>query len=165
VTIPAVVLNRGTVIMVTNATMAINGDTSSVQALVANPGPDGISLQEAIIATNNDPGMWNIQFASALKGSTIVVDTGSNIPGLSPLSGGNVTINGDIDGDGLPDITLTSQSGTGTGFFRLVRRQHPLRAGSPELWDLCSDQASIRGHRDHVLQHHHQQHGDDEHPK
>jgi len=38
VTIPAVVLNRGTVITVTNATMLINGDTSSVAALVANPG-------------------------------------------------------------------------------------------------------------------------------
>jgi hypothetical protein len=117
VTVPAVVLNRGTVITVTNATMAINGDTSSVAALVANPGPDGISLQEAVIATNNDPGTWNIQFAPALKGSTIVVDSGPNIKGLSSLSGGNVTINGDIDGDGQPDITLTSQSGPATTVF------------------------------------------------
>lgn len=115
VTVPAVVLNRGTVIMVTNSTMAINGDTSSVAALMANPGPDGISLQEAVIATNNDPGIWNIQFAPALKGSTIVVDSGTYIKALSPLSGGNVTINGDIDGDGQPDITLTSQSGPNTG--------------------------------------------------
>jgi len=112
VTIPTVVLNRGTVITVTNATVAVNGDTSSVAALVANPGPDGISLQEAIIATNNDPGTWNIQFAPALKGSTI--DTGPS--GLPGLSGGNVTINGDIDGDGQPDVTLTSsQSSNGVG--------------------------------------------------
>ena len=113
VSIPAVVLNRGTVITVTNATVAINGDTSSVHALVANPGPDGISLQEAVMATNNDPGTWVIQFAPALKGSTISVDSA---PGgiLAGLSGGNVTINGDIDGDGQPDITLTtSQSGVG----------------------------------------------------
>src|ERR1019366_5350828 len=98
VTIPAVVLSRGTVITVTNATVVVNGDTSSVKALVANPGPDGISIQEAIMATNNDPGTWVIQFAPALKGSTIVVDT----PGLPGLTGGNVTINGDIDGDGQP---------------------------------------------------------------
>ena len=110
VTIPAVVLNRGTVITVTNATVVVNGDTSSVKALIANPGPDGISLQEAILATNNDPGTWNIQFAPALKGSTIVVDTPPS-GGLPPLSGGNVTINGDINGDGQPDITLTSMSG------------------------------------------------------
>ncbi len=120
VTVPSVTLNRGTVITVTNATVAINGDTSSVAALVANPGPDGISLQEAIIATNNNPGIWNIQFAPALKGSSIFVDSAASGPkGLSYLTGGNVTINGDIDGDGKPDITLTSLSGTNTGFFVL----------------------------------------------
>jgi uncharacterized protein (TIGR03437 family) len=114
-TVPAVVLNRGAVITVTNATVAINGDTSSVAALLANPGADGISIEEAINATNNDPGTWNIQFVPALKGSTIVVDSA---PGgtLSGLSGGNVTINGDINGDGQPDITLTSMSGMGPGF-------------------------------------------------
>jgi len=111
VTVPAVVLNRGTVITVTNATVAVNGDTSSVAALVAKPGPDGISIQEAIIATNNDPGTWNIQFAPALKGS--IIDTGTS--GLPGLTGGNVTINGDINGDGQPDITLTTSSqSTGT---------------------------------------------------
>jgi len=115
VTIPAVVLDRGTVITVTNATMAINGETSSVAALVANPGPDGISLQEAVMATNSDPGTWNIQFAPALKGSTIVVDSGF-AKGLTFLTGGNVTINGDIDGGGKPDITLTSLSGATTIF-------------------------------------------------
>jgi uncharacterized protein (TIGR03437 family) len=104
VSIPPVILNRGTVITVTNATSAVNGDISSVKALVANPGPDGISLYEAITATNNDPGTWNIQFAAALKGSTI---------GQPPyLKGGNVTINGDIDGDGQPDITLAGTIGS-----------------------------------------------------
>ena len=112
VAIPAVVLNLGTVITVSNSTVVVNGDTSSVVNLMANPGPDGISLQEAIAATNNDPGTWNIQFAPALKGSTIVVDIPPS-QGLQPLTGGGVTINGDIDGDGQPDITLTSQSGTG----------------------------------------------------
>jgi hypothetical protein len=115
VTIPVVVLNRGTVITVTNTSMAINGDTSSVKALVANPGPDGISLQEAVMATNSNPGAWVIQFAPVLKGSTIVVDSGF-VGGLSFLTGGNVTINGDIDGDGKPDITLTSLSGATTIF-------------------------------------------------
>ena len=116
VTVPPVVLNRGIVITVTNATVAINGDTSSVAALVANPGADGISIEEAIVATNNDPGTWNIQFAPSLKGATIVVDSGS-FAGLSFLAGGNVTISGDVDGDGQPDITLTSASAALAGFF------------------------------------------------
>ncbi len=116
VTIPAVILNRGTVITVTNATMAINGDTSSVGALMANPGPDGISLQEAVMATNHDPGTWVIQFAPALKGSTIVLDSGP-LGGLTFLTGGNVTINGDINGDGQPDITLTSLHGAIVGVY------------------------------------------------
>jgi uncharacterized protein (TIGR03437 family) len=113
--VPAVNPNLGAVITVTNATVVVNGDVSSVAALMANPGPDGISIQEAINTTNNDPGTWNIQFAPSLKGSTIVVDTPPAM-GLSFLTGGNVTINGDIDGDGLPDITLTSMSGTLTIF-------------------------------------------------
>ena len=57
-------------------------------------------------ATNNDPGTWNIQFAPALKGSTI------GGQGMPYLNGGNVTINGDIDGDGQPDITLGGSSGS-----------------------------------------------------
>ena len=120
VSIPAVVLNRGTVITVTNATVAINGDTSSVAALVANPGPDGISLPEAVMATNNDPGTWIIQFAPSLKGSIIHLDPAPSVGflGLPFLTGGNVTINGDISGDGQPDITLTtSQSGNTVGIY------------------------------------------------
>jgi len=121
VTVPTVVLNRGTVITVTNASVAVNGDISSVNALVANPGPDGISLPEAVMATNKDPGTWVIQVAPALKGSTIDLDPAPSLGflGLPFLTGGNVTINGDIDGDGQPDITLTSQSGSGVAIYVL----------------------------------------------
>ena len=63
------------------------------------------------MATNNDPGTWNIQFAPALKGS--IIDTGNQ--GLIGLTGGNVTINGDVDGDGQPDITLTTSTSQSAG--------------------------------------------------
>lgn len=41
---------------VTSTADTINGDPSSPAALVTNPGPDGISLREAIAAANSTPG-------------------------------------------------------------------------------------------------------------
>src|SRR5438132_7624831 len=74
-------------IVVTTVSDATNGDTSSVAALLANPGPDGVSLREAISATNNAPGAYTIRFAPSLKGGTITLDAQ-----LPPLLGGGVTI-------------------------------------------------------------------------
>jgi len=105
---PKVVLMRGTVINVTTNSDAINGDTSSVKALLANPGPDGVSLREALVAINKNPGTYTIEFAPSLKGATINV--GSADPSVPPFSliSGNVTIDGDIDSDGVPDITINN---------------------------------------------------------
>ncbi len=134
VTIPNVTLNRGTVITVTNATVVVNGDTSSVKALVANPGPDGISIQEAIVATNNNPGTWNIQFAPALKGATIVVDTPPSM-GLSYFIRGQ---RHDQRGHRWRrEARYHAHQPVGLGhYFYRFRGQHSLRAGSPELWEL-----------------------------
>ncbi len=137
VTIPAVTLNRGTVITVTNATIVVNGDTSSVHALVANPGSDGISLYEAILATNNNPGTWVIQFAPALKGSTIVFDAVGGPGGWPPLTGGNVTINGDIDGSGKPGITFSRAPGTNTTYFTVLSGGNTLHALALQNCALC----------------------------
>ena len=41
---------------VTQTADVVNGNTASVAALQATPGPDGISLREAVRAVNNDPG-------------------------------------------------------------------------------------------------------------
>ena len=63
--------------------------------------PDGdglVSLREAIIAANNTPGADTITFAT---GGTIAV----NSP-LPALCGGHTRIEGDLDADGNPDITL-----------------------------------------------------------
>lgn len=88
-------------IVVTSMSDSVNGDTSSLSALSADPGPDGISLREAITATNNDPGTHTIRFAQSLAGATITL-----VSQLPPLLGGGVTIEGDINGDGKPDVTL-----------------------------------------------------------
>jgi hypothetical protein len=90
---------------VTSNSDDVDGDVSSVAALLKNPGPDGtISLREAVEATNNSPGNYTIDFAPSLKGTTITTS------GLN-LIGGNVVINGDIDDDGIPDITLDRPNG------------------------------------------------------
>jgi hypothetical protein len=69
------------------------------------PGADGlISLREAISAANTTPGADTITFAPSLSGGTIVV--GFNGLPLPALCGGQTRINGDLDKDGVPDITL-----------------------------------------------------------
>jgi uncharacterized protein (TIGR03437 family) len=106
---PVITLQRGTVVTVGTDSDAINGDVSSVRALAANPGPDGISLREAITATNNDPAIYTIRFAPQLVGKTINVGSwdGNSLPALT---GGNIIINGDPNGDGKPDITLNGST-------------------------------------------------------
>lgn len=65
------------------------------------PGADGqVSLREAIIAANNTPGGKTIRFASSLSGATIPLNKALY------LCGGNTTVNGDIDGDDAPDVTV-----------------------------------------------------------
>ena len=70
-------LNRSvdllTGLIVTNATDVVNADTSSVFALIANDGGDGISLREAIVASNNTTGEDTITFTASLSGQTITL--------------------------------------------------------------------------------------------
>lgn len=76
------------------------------------PGADGkISLREAIIAANNTVGPQTITFAPALADLTIVTDfddaDADDAPDVLPtLCGGGTTIDGDLDGDGSPNITI-----------------------------------------------------------
>jgi len=76
------------------------------------PGADGlISLREAIIAANNTAGADTITFDPSLSGGTIVINfddlDGDATPDPLPaLCGGQTRIDGDLNGDGVPDITL-----------------------------------------------------------
>jgi subtilisin-like proprotein convertase family protein len=102
----------GTLITVDTNSDVSDGDVSTVANLQANPGADGeISLREAIEATNNDPGSYTIHFAPALEGATI--DRTGEFP---RLTGGGLFIDGDIDGDGQPDIAVVG-TGVGWGFI------------------------------------------------
>lgn len=69
------------------------------------------SLREAMIAANNTPGAQTITFAPGLSGGTINVnfdnlDADSDPNPLPGICDADTTINGDLDGNGAPDITL-----------------------------------------------------------
>ena len=73
--------------------------------------PAAPSLREALIYANHMPGPDTITFAPELSGQTITVsvdgpDEGEEVDPLPDLCGGDLTLNGDIDGDGTSDITL-----------------------------------------------------------
>lgn len=88
-------------VIVTNTSDIVNGNTQNIGDLTSNPGPDGISFREAIYACNGTTGEKIINFDSSLKGDTIFV-TSTRLS----LTSGELVIDGDIDKDGKPDITL-----------------------------------------------------------
>ena len=121
---------EGTIITVNTIADDDDAGPVTVTQLLAHPGPDGtISLREAIEATNREPGTWTIHFAPTLKGKSI--DIVNPQPGsLPPLRGGGVLIDGDIDGDGRPDVTVTNHladpGGYGFQVFSGDNRLHAL---------------------------------------
>jgi hypothetical protein len=69
--------SAGATVTVTSTTDVADGDTSSIAALIATPGPDGvISLREAILAANNTSGSDAISFSIA----------GPGLKSITPLS-------------------------------------------------------------------------------
>jgi Divergent InlB B-repeat domain len=100
---PAVSSN---VVVVTTTADVVNGDVSSVAALNANPGADGISLREALTAADATGGSATvyIMFSAALNGATIEV-----MSQLPPVHRDNVVLEG-VAPDGSPArVTLDAQ--------------------------------------------------------
>ena len=81
----------------------VNGNTSSVAALIASPGGAGISLREAIIATNNTAGADVILFNAALNGVPII---------LTRIGNDADATNGDLDINDHLTITGNGSSST-----------------------------------------------------
>ena len=120
-------------VTVTNDTDVVNADTSSIINL-GTGGVDGISLREAIEATNNTSGDDEITFNNSLLGGVITLTMGElaiaddlTVTGLGAV---DLTIDGNqssrifrIDGPGSPgsidvtlsDLTLTGASTAGAG--------------------------------------------------
>lgn len=97
-------------IVVTNTTSCeVNGNVSSLTALKQNPGADGISLPEVIQAMYNTPSGVDV-LVTWQSGGTFPC---SSIERLTNLTRGHTTLDGDVDGDGLPDVTLDGSAVVG----------------------------------------------------
>ncbi|MBP7337271.1 DUF4347 domain-containing protein, partial [Niveispirillum sp.] len=77
---------------------ATNG--ASLSADITDGG--GLSLREALYWANNTAGLDKITFSSVLKGSTIKFSSAMAVSASQAL-----IIDGDVDGDGIADITLS----------------------------------------------------------
>lgn len=116
-------MTQAAVLTVTSVSDEINGNVATVAHLTSEPGPDGISLREAIEATNADPGAYTIRFASDLAGSTI--EASAELPWLEA---GGLTIDGDIDGDTRPDVTVHAAAPTDRPCFVVTSSDNSLHA-------------------------------------
>lgn len=102
----------GVVVVVSTVADTVNGDVSSVSALAARPGADGISLREAITAADKTPGRHAITFASALAGRTIAPS------GVMPaFTRDDISVVGLTTSDGQPAVTLDGSSSGGGGLL------------------------------------------------
>ena len=89
-----------TVVVVTTAADVVNGNVSSVAALNARPGRDGISLREALEATDATRGSaaLYIMFSRTLNGKTI--ELRSELP---PLRRSHLVLEG-VAPNGAPAV-------------------------------------------------------------
>ena len=95
-------------ILVTTELDIVDGDTSNFDTLAGNPGADGlISLREAIRAAEQTSGLKRIGFSLDLKDKTLYLGQAQHYdePRLL-ITGDALTLDGDVDGDGLSDVAL-----------------------------------------------------------
>jgi hypothetical protein len=125
---------------VTTSSDAANGDVASVAGLLGEPGPDGLSLREALLATNADPGRYEVRFAPSLNGAQLLVGSATGLA-LPPLAGGGVTVDGDVDGDDRPDVTIRPGR---TQLSTCGLRADPSAEGEPCAFRIASSRNQLR---------------------
>ena len=111
---PAVAQQACPTLTVTTNDDVVNGDTSSPCNLIANPGADGISLREALLAANNATGSVTITFAGALAGRTIALTER-----FAPITSSQIALTG-LTSNGQPNITLDATNASNPGAILFV---------------------------------------------
>jgi hypothetical protein len=91
----------------------LNGNTESVDALILDPGADGISLREAILATNNTRGAFSIDFEHSLAKKTITLAEGKDYGEL------NITDDLTISGPENSGITISAGLRSNSRIFKV----------------------------------------------
>ncbi|MBI3758091.1 MAG: right-handed parallel beta-helix repeat-containing protein [Deltaproteobacteria bacterium] len=79
-----------------------------------------VSLREAIIAANNTPGQKTIKFSSSLSGAIVLT-------GPLYLCGGHTTLNGDVNGDETPDVTVNGAAVTSASVIEVVSSHNTVK--------------------------------------
>jgi uncharacterized repeat protein (TIGR01451 family) len=104
-------------VTVTTTMDEVNGDTSSITALISSPGGDGISLREAVIAANNTPGPDEIVLPAGTH-TLSIAGTGEDTCATGDLDvTDDLTITGAdqattiIDGDAIDRVFHIAPSG------------------------------------------------------
>lgn len=103
------------VVSVSNNTDLNNGDVTSIAALIANNGGDGISLREAILAANNTPNSPagtpdEVQFAITPAGGVKTIQPTSELPAITDA----LFINGYSQSGASPNTFTGEIGGTRT---------------------------------------------------
>jgi hypothetical protein len=110
---PAARTQEAMTVTVDTTAMTMDGDASSVLALTAKRGADGkISFAEAVTAVDNTGPGYTIRF-DLPHGSTLQTGSTAYI-----LTQPHTTIDGDTDGDDLPDVVIYNSPGA--SFFTSV---------------------------------------------
>ena len=111
-----------------NSLDVIDGDTSSITNLIATPGADGISLREAIRASNNTTGADTLMFDPAVftggADSLIRLTNGelriTDSLTIDASAAIDVTITGDANGDDVTDAMNITDVGESRGLSGFV---------------------------------------------
>ena len=139
-------------LVVTTTADTVDGTTTNVPTLIANPGADGrISLREAIAATNATAGLNIIRFGIPPAGAKTIV-LGSALPGItSPVTIDGTTQPGWTNAAPFAPVIELDATSAGNGL------QLYAGASGSTIRGLCINRAAARQrhlHRGVVEQHH-----------